>query len=319
MVDTAVNILRRGGLVAFATETVYGLGADATNSMAVRKIFAAKGRPPTNPLIVHIADAPSARRFTTRWTDEAEQLAARFWPGPITLVLPKALTIVDEVTAGRGSVGLRVPNHPLALQLLRAFDGPMAAPSANRANHVSPTRAEHVRSELGDAVDLVLDGGPCAVGIESTVIDLTGDRPQILRPGGISRQQIEAVIGPVNVFCGSVDLSVAAASPGQGIKHYSPVTPTFHFEIVQRTEVINALLATSPIVMLGSAGGSWPSTVRTITMPADPAAYARQLYQTLRSCDEQTSTAIYIELPPDEPQWLAIRDRLLRAASPLML
>src|SRR4051812_1359954 len=179
----AAQVLRSGGLVAFPTETVYGLGADATNADAVAKIFAAKGRPSTNPLIVHVADAATARRYATDWPVAASRLAERFWPGPLTLVLPKAMSIVSAVTAGLGTVGLRVPNHPLALQLLQDFSGPVAAPSANRSNRVSPTTAQHVRDELGDSVDVILDGGPCAVGIESTVIDLTtAPRPTLLRP-----------------------------------------------------------------------------------------------------------------------------------------
>src|SRR5947207_9629696 len=184
-IGKAVEILRAGGLVAFPTETVYGLGADATNAEAVAKIFAAKGRPATNPLIVHVADVDTARRFAASWPLAASHLAEQFWPGPLTLVLPRSPAIVPAVSAGLRTVGLRVPNHPLALQLLQQFGGPVAAPSANRSNRVSPTTAQHVRDELGDAVDLVLDGGPCAVGIESTVLDLTGDRPAILRPGGV--------------------------------------------------------------------------------------------------------------------------------------
>src|SRR3954452_8641218 len=198
MIDRAVDILRAGGLVAFPTETVYGLGADAANPAAVRRIFAAKGRPPTNPLIVHVADVAAARRYAATWSDAAQTLAAVWWPGPLTLVVRRAPSIAPEVTAGRDTFGLRVPDHPLALELLRAFGGAVAAPSANRSNRVSPTTAEHVRQELGDAVDLVLDGGPCAVGIESTVLDLTGKVPAILRPGGVSRGQLEAILGKVD-------------------------------------------------------------------------------------------------------------------------
>ena len=182
MISRAVDSLRCGGLVALPTETVYGLGADATNPVAVGRTFVAKGRPNTNPLIVHVADAPIARWYARSWPDRAEELTARFWPGPLTLVVPKAASIVPEVTAGRDTVGLRSPDHPLAHQLLREFDGPIAAPG-DRSNRVSPTTAEHVRRELGDVVDLILDGGPCRVGIEFTVLDLTGQIPIILRPG----------------------------------------------------------------------------------------------------------------------------------------
>jgi len=195
-IQDAADLLRRGGLVAFPTETVYGLGADATNAEAVARIFAVKGRPATNPLIVHVADLETAKRYAATWSDAAQTLAAVWWPGPLTLVVPKTPEIVDAVSAGRPTVALRVPDHPVALELLRAFGGPVAAPSANRSTHVSPTTADHVRQELGDEVDIILDGGPCSVGIESTVLDLTGDRPVILRPGGVTRQKIEAIVGP---------------------------------------------------------------------------------------------------------------------------
>jgi L-threonylcarbamoyladenylate synthase len=284
VIPAAVAILRRGGLVAFPTETVYGLGADAANPLAVRRIFAAKGRPSSNPLIVHVASTAIARRYATDWPAAADRLAAAFWPGPLSIVLPRDATIADEVSAGRGTVGLRVPSHPLALALLAAFDGPVAAPSANRANHVSPTTAEHVRAELGDRVDLLLDGGPCAVGIESTVVDLTGARPALLRPGGVSREQLEAVVGPVDVVHGS------AASPGQGSRHYAPVTPAYRFE----------------------RGGPVPAGGVLMRCEGNPDTYARTLYATLRALDG-TADVIYVEMPPDEPAWAAVRDRLTRA------
>jgi L-threonylcarbamoyladenylate synthase len=305
--------LRHGGLVAFATETVYGLGADATNSAAVRRIFAAKGRPITNPLIVHVADAAIARRYVGNWPESAEQLARHFWPGPLTLVLPKADAIAVEVTAGRDTVGVRVPNHPMALQLLRAFDGPIAAPSANRANHISPTSAEDVRAELGDAVDLILDGGRCAVGIESTVVDLTINRPRILRPGGVSREQIEAVIGPVDVFIGSADIVMAATSPGQHARHYSPVTPAFRFDRNQRSEVLQRIRLGEPIVMMIVGQDATILSTSVIEMPTDPQKYAREFYRTLRQQDQRRPSAIYLEMPPDETRWAAVRDRLMRA------
>ena len=289
MIPAAVATLRRGGLVAFPTETVYGLGADAADPLAVRRIFAAKGRPATNPLIVHVASASIARRYATDWPAAADRLAAAFWPGPLTIVLRRNASIADEVSAGRGTVGLRVPNHPVALELLAAFDGPVAAPSANRANHVSPTTADHVRAELGGRVDLVLDGGPCAVGIESTVVDLTGVRPALLRPGGVSRAQLEAVVGPVDVVHGS------AASPGQGSRHYAPVTPAYRFD----------------------AGDPLPVGAAVLRCGDDPAAYARGLYRSLRELDGRGAAAICVEMPPDEPAWAAVRDRLMRATLPL--
>src|SRR4051812_22054097 len=193
LITQAVEILRRGGVVAFPTETVYGLGADATNAGAVARVFQIKGRPSTNPLIVHVADEAIARRYARDFPIAATKLVARFWPGPLTIVLPKAPAIVPSVTAGLDTVGLRAPNHPLALELLRAFDGALAGPSANKSTHVSPTTAEHVRDELGDAVDLILDGGPCEVGIESTVLSLVGE-PKILRLGAVTREMIEDVL-----------------------------------------------------------------------------------------------------------------------------
>src|SRR4051812_42279543 len=202
MIEEAAQLLRSGKLAAFPTETVYGLGADATNAAAVRKIFAAKGRPATNPLIVHVSGVDVAKRYAAHWPDTARRLGERFWPGPLTIVVPKVASIVSDVTPGRKTVALRVPDHPLALELLRAFDGPVAAPSANRSTRVSPTTAQHVRDELGDRVDLILDGGPCKVGIESTVLDVSTDTPTILRPGGLSREAIEEVIGPVALFSG---------------------------------------------------------------------------------------------------------------------
>ena len=313
----AVDTLRSGGLVAFPTETVYGLGADATNATAVRRIFAAKGRPATNPLIVHVADVETARRSATTWPDTAQTLAAVWWPGPLTLVLPKHPSVVDEATAGLSNVGLRVPDHPLALELLRAFNGPVAAPSANRSTRVSPTTADHVRDELGDRVDGILDGGPCTVGIESTVLDLTRDKPVILRPGGVSRQQIEHLIGPVEVSRGVVGATVAATSPGQQRVHYAPRTPTFRFETSQRglihpeTDGIpNGMVILSPLKIFKKYG-------TIIAMPNDPAEYGRHVYAVLRELDDMPIDAIYVEIPPDLAEWAAIRDRLLRATRPL--
>src|SRR4051812_35429336 len=233
----AVQILKQGGLVAFPTETVYGLGADATNRSAIEKIFEAKGRPSTNPLIVHVADIALARKYAAQWPQAAQLLAEKFWPGPLTLVLPKSSAIVDLVSAGKNTVGLRVPNHPLALNLLNEFSGPLAAPSANRSTRVSPTTAEHVRYELGDAVDLILDGGPCTVGIESTVLDLTTTRPIILRPGAIIREQIQELIGPTDLFTGQTDPSKSASSPGQQALHYAPRAPAFRFEASETEKI----------------------------------------------------------------------------------
>ncbi len=346
LIDRAVEILRCGGLVAFPTETVYGLGADAANSAAVERIFTAKGRPASNPLISHVADEQVARRYAAAWPDAAEALTRAFWPGPLTLVLPRRPGgVVPQATAGLPSVALRRPDHPLASALLRAFDGPIAAPSANRSTHVSPTTAGHVLEELGAAVDLILDGGPCRVGIESTVIDLTTPRPTILRPGGVTRERIERVIGPVRLFVGSASAGQAAASPGQQEVHYAPLTPAFRFERGELEALADWLRATrgASVAVLyvsdsagsalrtvfegsdesvgnagaaGAAGGSLariPCRLHFIGMPGSPEGYAASIYATLREWDACGIDAIVVEMPPDEPAWLAVRDRLRRA------
>jgi L-threonylcarbamoyladenylate synthase len=282
----AAELLRAGKLVAIPTETVYGLAANALNVEAIRRIFAAKGRPLSSPLIVHIADRAMARELAQVWSAEAEALAARFWPGPLTIVVPKRDVVPDLVTGGLPSVALRMPAHPLALAVISAASVPVAAPSANRFTQLSPTTAQHVRDGLGDAVDFVLDGGPCGVGIESTVISLTGPIPRILRPGMISKTQIEETIGPVEIGAGG-------ESPGQHAKHYSP-----------RTRVV---IGDSP-----SSGHG--VRLDFATMPRDAASYAAQLYQTLHDLDRQGYDWIAIELPPEEPEWAGVRDRIMRAA-----
>ncbi len=310
-IDQAAAILKQGGLVAFPTETVYGLGADATNTTAIAKIFGAKGRPSTNPLIVHVADVATAKRFTTGWSDVAERLAEKFWPGPLSIVLPKAASIALNVTAGKETVGLRVPNHPVALELLRQFGGAIAAPSANKSNHVSPTTAAHVRDELGDAVDMVLDGGACEVGIESTVLDLSTGIPTILRPGGVSREQIEAVIGPVAMHGHNVvTTDVAASSPGQLAVHYAPRTAAFRFDTPQRPLIPGDDTIGLIVVGTGNDLHEWGPIV---AMPKLPDQYAKHFYAVLRRVDGIGLKSIFIEMPPDAPEWTAVRDRITRA------
>ena len=311
MIARAVEILRRGGLVAFPTETVYGLGADATNPEAIGRIFAAKGRPPTNPLICHVADESMARQYARHWPAAASNIAEAFWPGPITLVVPKAASIPAEATAGRETVGLRAPNHPLALELVRAFGKPIAGPSANKSNHISPTTAQHVRDELGGSVDLVLDGGACSVGIESTVLDVSGERPVILRPGGISREQIESVIGRVDVFAGSVSGDMAASSPGQHARHYAPRTRAVR---VGPGEVGVIAAEGRGFVLLGQRSDPGKSGAIAV-MPGDPVGYARDFYSVLRRLDGLCLREIVIEMPPEEPSWEAVRDRITRATT----
>ncbi len=285
----AVELLRAGRLVAVPTETVYGLAANALDASAVSRIFQAKGRPLTSPLIVHVATVGQARDLAAVWPMEAEKLAQAFWPGPLTIIVPKKPCVPDLVTAGLPSVGLRIPSHPLTLELLRLCELPLAAPSANLFTGISPTTAEHVRQGLGGAVDLVLDGGPCDVGIESTVVSLAGTGPRILRPGQISRDRIEAVIGAVEVGAG-------AESPGQHPKHYSPKTR----------------------VILGPAPGTGIGAIlNSANMPSDAHEYARRLYGLLHELDAKGLDWIAIEPPPELPEWAGIRDRLVRASSPV--
>jgi L-threonylcarbamoyladenylate synthase len=327
-IERAVAVLRSGGLVAFPTETVYGLGADATNTTAVQRIFAAKGRPTTNPLIVHISDASVARRYVTHWPESAAKLADQFWPGPLTLVLPRASIIVPEVSAGLSSVGLRSPDHPVALALLRQFNGPIAAPSANRANRISPTAGEHVRQELGDAVDLILDGGPCKVGIESTVLELCRAIPRILRLGAITREQIQEVIGRIESSGESVDSATESSlSPGKGTIHYSPAAPAFGFESDQIARLKTKLdqMASEPVTVLVIKDSPASKLIRTgtrpghriIELPYDPVEYARRMYAVLREADQPATKAILVEMPPGDEHWIAIRDRMRRATQML--
>lgn len=295
--EQAAALIRAGRLVAFPTETVYGLGANALDEAAVRRIFEAKGRPPSSPVIVHVASLEMARALASQWPAQAEALAVRFWPGPLTLVVPKQSSIPPIVSAGLPTVGLRMPAHPLALALIEASGCPIAAPSANRFTQLSPTTASHVRKSLGDAVDLVLDGGSTPVGIESTVVSLAADPPLLLRPGMITREELEAVIGPVEVRISAAEDS-AHPAPGMHPRHYSPRTP-----------------------LLLVRGGALPTTGRGIylrlgdAMPADPRQYAAALYATLHRCDEQGYDWIAVEEPPDSPEWAAVRDRLSRAAA----
>ena len=317
-VAQAVSVLRAGGLVAFPTETVYGLGADATNPAAVAKVFAAKGRPPTNPLIVHVADLGTAKKYSATWTDAMQTLGAVWWPGPLTLVVPKSRDIVDAVSAGRATVALRVPDHPLALELLRTFGGPVAAPSANKSGHVSPTTAQHVRDEFGGEVEAILDGGPCGVGIESTVLDLSTDRPVILRPGGVPRRKVEAILGPVEVFGGAVEVTDAATSPGQHERHYAPRTPAVRFETSQRGLIHPDQPDGRPngiMVVGGTDEGRKFGPI--VAMSRVPERYAATFYATLRELDAMGLAEIFIEMPPDRPAWEAVRDRIRRATRPL--
>jgi L-threonylcarbamoyladenylate synthase len=310
----AADVLRAGGLVAFPTETVYGLGALALDAAAVGRIFAAKGRPANNPVIVHVADAAAARRVTADWPDAADRLADRFWPGPLTLVLPRGAAVPDAVTAGGPTVAVRVPAHPVALALLRAVGAPVAAPSANRSSELSPTRAEHVLRGLDGRIDLVLDAGPTAGGIESTVLDVSSTPPRLLRPGLIGPAELEAVVGPLTRGARAAP-SAALPSPGMLPRHYAPRTP---LECVQNGwERVAALLNAGARVgwlTFGSAPIPSPPGLIGLEMPADAAAYAARLYDALHVLDGARLDRIVVDRPPDGEAWLAVRDRLRRAA-----
>jgi L-threonylcarbamoyladenylate synthase len=292
--------------VAFPTETVYGLGANALDAAAVERIFVAKQRPRSSPLIVHVASVEMASEVASIWSEQAEVLARRFWPGPLTLVLPKKPSIPGIVTAGLPTAGLRMPAHPVALDLIRTAGVPVAAPSANRFTGLSPTSAAHVREGLGDAVDLILDGGPAQVGIESTVLSLAGASPVLLRPGMVSREQIEAVIGPVET-AGRIENGTAHPSPGMHHRHYSPQTPL----LVVRDGMLPA--AGRGVYLAWSGDPSGP--VRTVPMPAEAGAYGSVLYDTLHRLDRERLDWIAVEEPPAGDAWDGIRDRLSRAAA----
>jgi L-threonylcarbamoyladenylate synthase len=310
-IEKAVEILRKGGLVAFPTETVYGLGADASNPAALRKIFAVKGRPADHPVIVHIAGMSELKHWAAHVPRAAWLLAEKFWPGPLTMVLKRAARVSDLITGGQDTVALRVPSHPVARQLLKAFGGAIAAPSANRFGRLSPTTAQHVREDLGDAVDLVLDGGPCDIGIESTIIDLTRETPAVLRPGRISAQQIEyALLAPLG------ESAVERPRvPGSMESHYAPGLP---LKIVHADEIENYLRARSdtPVAVLSRRGRPRDSKAALWQVaPETPDDYARLLYATLRLLDVSGCRLIVVEALPELPEWNAIRDRLSRAAT----
>jgi L-threonylcarbamoyladenylate synthase len=306
-VAAASDVLRHGGLVAFPTETVYGLGANALDAAAVARVFAAKGRPATNPVIVHVADAGLVRHVAAGWPPAAAALAERFWPGPLTLVLPKRPELSDIVTAGGPTVAVRVPNHPVALALLRAAGVPVAAPSANRSTELSPTRAEHVPSGLAD---VVLDGGPCPGGLESTVVDVTCDPPRLLRPGLVTVAMLEAVVGRVDVS--ALPTGGPARSPGRMERHYAPRTV---LELSGRGRAEALVRDGRRVGWLTRDGGDVPGAV-TARLPADAAGYAAGLYAALHDLDAAGVDAIVVEPPPGGDEWRAVHDRLRRAARP---
>jgi len=321
-VARAVELLRAGELVAFPTETVYGLGADAANPVAVAKIFAAKSRPADHPLIVHLPDTSALDAWAREVPEAARKLAAAFWPGPLTLILKRQPHVLDAVTGGQDTVGLRVPNHSLALALLHEFNGGIAAPSANRYGRISPTSAAHVRAELGAAVALVLDGGPCAVGIESTIVDLSSGTPRILRPGAITSADITRVLGARPPESGgeaaptrTTETAVPRAA-GSHAAHYAPSTElrlvaaerlaeTISNELAGRLRVAVLALTATPISATNLA---WHAA------KSEAAGYAHDLYATLRELDAEAYDLLLVETPPATAAWLAVTDRLQRAA-----
>ena len=321
-VQRAAELLRSGGLVAFPTETVYGLGANALDPAAVGRIFAAKGRPPTNPLIVHIPDAAAARTLVRSWPAAAQRLADAFWPGPLTLVLPKQPQVPDIVTAGLDAVGVRVPSHPLAQELLRATGLPIAAPSANRSTELSPTRAEHVARSLGDAVDGIVDGGPTGVGLESAVIDLTGAEPRLLRPGSLDLERLREVCGPLRWEGHTIARKGAAQlAPGMMERHYAPRAQLVLVDggdaaAVQDMEKESQAQRARgrKVGCIGFGGLQLEADWTHEFDPQDPETVGRELYARLHELDARGADFIYVERPPAGNRWLAIRDRLQRAS-----
>ncbi|MEN9507013.1 MAG: hypothetical protein RI958_2939 [Actinomycetota bacterium] len=290
-VGAALEVIRDGGLVAIPTETVYGLAADASNDRAVRSIFAAKGRPVDHPLIVHIASGVHLDHWASDIPPSAALLADACWPGPLTLIVPRAPQVLDVVTGGRSSVGVRVPAHPLTTELLTRFGGGLAAPSANRFGHVSPTTARHVVDDLGDAVDLILDGGPCPIGVESTIVDCTVDPVQILRPGAITAEQIQRLLGS-----SPADATGPSRAPGMLASHYAPRCEVILADSVDEARVI---ARARRFDIIGSV---------------DPVDYAQHLYEWLRAADDRDAVGVVAVLPPATGLGHAVRDRLVKAS-----
>jgi L-threonylcarbamoyladenylate synthase len=309
----AVELLRSGGLLGLPTETVYGLAADAENELAVRRIFAVKGRPSTHPLIVHLGSADSVGAWVTRLTSDAETLAAAFWPGPLTLVLPRSSRASNAVTGGQGTVAVRVPAHPVALAVLRAFGGGLAAPSANHFGRVSPTRAADVVADLGTEVDLVLDGGPCSVGVESTIVDLSGEAPALLRPGGVTREALEGVLGR------GVDIRVTdeVRAPGMLPSHYAPRAGlVLATRAEASTRAAGLVREGRQVALCGPAGLEVPPGVVHLPAPEDVPELARSLYALLRAVDAARVDVAVVVVPDEGGLGLAVLDRLRRAAAP---
>jgi L-threonylcarbamoyladenylate synthase len=311
-VQDAVSVLRRGGLIALPTETVYGLGADAANRAAVARIFAAKGRPADHPLIVHLHRASQITAWARHVPLAAWELAEAFWPGPLTMILPRTSPVLDAVTGGLDTVALRVPAHPLALQVLEQFGGGVAAPLANRHKKISPTTIQDVQEELGEVVDLLLDGGPCSVGIESTIVDLSGGRMRVLRPGAITAEDLQGVTGLA--VDGSVEPAVRC--PGRMDSHYAPRARLVLATIEQVPKELAACVARGARVGVLAAHRSpiWPSRIPWLPMGQTSAEQAQHLYQRLREADRMGLDVLVAVPPSAYDLGHALRDRLWRAA-----
>jgi L-threonylcarbamoyladenylate synthase len=321
-VARAAQLLRAGQLVALPTETVYGLAANAWDAAAVQRIFQAKGRPEKNPVIVHVASLEQARRCVSHWPPLATRLASAFWPGPLTLVLPRSAEIPAIVTAGGPTVGVRWPSHPFMQAVIRACGFPLAAPSANRANELSPTNAHHVRKSLGDRIPLIIDGGQCQIGLESSVLDLVSSPPRLLRPGMIPPASLLAVLGDAGLAANPPrEPSATLSSPGLMPKHYAPRATLVLAQWQNEAELKNLVLARGvPLskthviahshIPLGETFGS------VSVIPLDAIAYARALYAQLHQCDDAGAELIVVEALPPDDEWCAIADRLARAAHP---
>jgi L-threonylcarbamoyladenylate synthase len=310
-IASAVAALRAGQVIGLPTETVYGLAADASNPEAVRRIFAIKGRPSTHPVIVHIAATDQVLEWAREFVPAARALAERFWPGPLTLVLPRAASVPLEVTGGQDTVALRVPDHPVALAVLQAFGGGLAAPSANRYGRISPTTAAHVREDLGDEVRIVLDGGPSQVGLESTIVACLDGHVTVLRPGRIGIEAIEAVAGPVT----PASLS-APRVPGSVVSHYAPRTPVKLVAPAAVADIVAAHHSNGErVAVLAPASPAGAAAVAWIVAAPDAETYGHDLYSHLRALDLAGADVIVVARPPEGPAWVAVQDRLTRAAA----
>lgn len=325
----AVSVLRAGGLVGFPSETVYGLGGDASQADAVARIFAAKGRPNDHPVIVHVAPGADLSRWAREVPPLAQVLIDRFWPGPLTLVMARADGVLDAVTGGQNTVAVRCPSHPVAQALLVAFDGGLAGPSANRFGHVSPTTAQHVDGEFGSELTMILDGGPCQVGIESTIVDVTRDEPVLLRPGHISAEALAQALGQPVLSRAQAEAKMVAQEEAKATDatqatlprvsgalaaHYAPRTPLALVAADRLNDVVAQEIAAGrrlgiwSVAPLAPSGGTW------LPAPTEPEAYAYELYAVLRRLDQLALDRLLIETPPDTPAWAGIHDRLGRAA-----